>query len=173
MWRHKRIWLPALAALLGVNVWAWWPGGQAAVPPPAPVGGGPIPARGDFEIRGLPSETRTRVARNLFQIRSAERPGAPSSSRPQPVAAAQQPVAPPPGTGPAAGIGTLDQFRLTGWVMRNGRRTAFLIKGTETFVVAEGERLDQRYTVEKIDQDGVTVTDSVTAAMARIPSSGF
>jgi hypothetical protein len=60
------------------------------------------------------------------------------------------------------------QYRYLGYADRDGRQQAFLGKGTEVYILQEGDQIDGKFLVAAIDPTVVVLRESVTNLEARI-----
>ena len=60
------------------------------------------------------------------------------------------------------------QYRYLGYADRDGRQQAFLGKGTEIYILQQGDRLDGKFLVAVIDPTVVVLRESITNLEARI-----
>lgn len=165
---RRHLLLSALVAVtLCLNVWYWWP----ASPARAKDAGARterwtpdmlrVKAAGDGEMSAA-------VRRDLFQPRLA-----PVKAAPPPVAA---PAGPPPKTpeqlAEEAARGELAQIKLVGIVFRGDKGEAFVVKGDQAYVVQRGGKVGERFTVDAITADGISLNDPATKVSGRISVSG-
>ena len=66
----------------------------------------------------------------------------------------------------------LASVKLVGVVFRDGKRQAFLTRGEQTYVTTEGDKIGERFTVEKITTDAVYLIDPTTGVTGTISLSG-
>ena len=66
----------------------------------------------------------------------------------------------------------LAQFRCVGVAFRGSRAQAFLVKGSETFLVSPGDKVGNRFIVDKIASDSVSLQDPNTGVTGQIAVSG-
>lgn len=92
----------------------------------------------------------------------------PASSQPDPISQTARtiPVAPPPGPSPAELAAQrarqeLNQFRFLGFLTRGGESQAFLTNGQAIYIVKQGEMLEGKVQVHKIEPDTVTLSTKV------------
>ncbi len=149
--------------LLGANLWHWWPRAAQGPRMDRPAGAESFRAE-DFRVRVQPpmEESADFPRRDPFRPKSA--------------ALAAKAEEPPPKTPQQleeeAARAELAQIKLVGVVVRGNKPQAFLVKGTETFIVQAGERVGARFTVETIGADNVQVKDAKTNVAGQIPISG-
>lgn len=171
-----KILVPAAAALVTVNAWVWWPNGPAALPNPASDAVLPALRAEDFQIRGLPAPAHERPVRNLFRILSQEvRAPGPALGQSRGGRPARNAALPPAALPLAAGASGAEPapFRFVGWVTRNEHEQAFLMRGNDSFIVAEGDLIEGRYTVQKVTPEAITIIEGPTSAPRVIPFTGY
>lgn len=161
-------------ALAAVNLWRWSMG-AAATPPDTTPGTAQAFRAGDFvlTVALLPARPEP-MRRDLF---AAPLPAeALAEAEPEAPSAPLPPEEPPPKT--AAELATeaaqqeLSQLRLVGIVFREGKGRAYLVKGEEVFLVAAGDKLGSRFTVEKVSTDHVELRDPDTQMSGRVSVNG-
>lgn len=161
--------LLALVGILGVvNVWYWWPA-PGPQTPGAAIGSLSSEFRlEDFQIKTLPPAPDTPMKRDLFFPKYVPPPPRPAAAKPPP--------GPPPKTpeelAREAAQAELTQFKVMGVLFRERRGQAYLVKGDEIFMVGEGEKVGNRFIVDKITPEGVRLRDPATAVSGQIPVSG-
>lgn len=167
--KHRK-WIIAavVLALVALNVWRWWPAGSAK---PGSMPGTVSPSATfrteDFEIRALPADPPGRMQRDLFRPKTAAKPVAKGS-----VKAPEPPPKSPEELEREAAQAELAQFRCVGVAFRGGRAQAFLVKGGETFLVSPGDKVGNRFIVDKIVSDAVSLQDPNTGVAGQIAVSG-
>lgn len=167
--KHRK-WIVAAAvlALVALNIWRWWPAGSAK-PGGMPMTVSPSTAfrPEDFEIRALPAEPPGPMLRDLFRPKPVAKPVAKGSAK-----ASAPPPKPPEELEREAAQAELAQFRCVGVAFRGGRAQAFLVKGGETFLVSPGDKVGNRFIVDKIEADAVTLQDPGSGVVGQIAVSG-
>lgn len=154
-----------VALLLGANLWHWWPGAAQGPRMDRHASAESFRAE-DFRVRVQPLTVAPEDSprRDPFRPKSAAL-----------TAKADVPV-PPPKTPQQleeeAARAELAQIKLVGVVVRGNKPQAFLVKGTETFIVHPGEKIGARFTVENIGADNIQVKDAKTNVAGQIPISG-
>ena len=121
----------------------------------------------DFEIRALPADPPGPMLRDLFRPKPAAQPVAKGS--------AKTPEPPPKSLEELeheAAQAELAQFRCVGVAFRGGRAQAFLVKGGETFLASPGDKVGNRFIVDKIAPDAVSLQDPNTGVAGQIAVSG-
>lgn len=166
----SRKWIIAavVLALAALNVWRWWPAGPAK---PEGMPGTVSPSAAfrpeDFEIRVLPADPPGPMQRDLFRPKPAAKPVAKGSAKkPEP------PPKSPEELEHEAAQAELAQFRCVGVAFRGGRAQAFLVRGGETFLVSPGDKVGNRFIVDKISPDTVSLQDPITGVAGQIAVSG-
>lgn len=66
----------------------------------------------------------------------------------------------------------LASVKLVGVVFRDGKWQAFLTRGEQTYVATTGDKIGERFTVEKITTDAVYLIDPTTGVTGTISLSG-
>ena len=166
----NRKWIIAavVLALVALNVWRWWPSGSAKpVGMPGTVSPSAVFRPEDFEIRALPADPPGPMQRDLFHPKPAAKPVAKISAK-----APEPPPKSPEELEREAAQAELAQFRCVGVAFRGGRAQAFLVKGGETFLVSPGDKVGNRFIVDKIAPDAVTLQDPNTGVSGQIAVSG-
>jgi hypothetical protein len=172
--RARYLLLGAAVLVLGaLNAWQWSPGDAARKRAPAAAAGAPRPE--DFQVRaGIAAAERAQSARNLFQPRLPPQPPAPVPVKQ--VEAPPPPPGPPPKTpeqiAEEAARDELRQIRLVGVVFRGGQGQAFLVKGSEIYMVNAGGKVGERFRVEAIAADSIQLSDPASRVHGEIPVSG-
>ena len=180
----RRSWLAAaIVALVGLNVWRWWPA-DAMEKPVAGARHASLSAQDmRLAVRTSNDAALPRVERNLFQLRrpmplrAEPRPAPlPRPSRPAPaVLPVTQPQEPPPKTPEEieaeAAQAELAQIKLVGVIFRDARPYAYFAKGDQTYMVSQGETVE-RFTVTAITAESARLHDSRTQAGRVIPVLG-
>lgn len=162
----------AAAALIlgGLNLVNWLSGG--ADRSQSRVANAPVVNADDFRIRGAEPAPALSVAtkRDLFQPKLAA-----VAKTPKKVAAAVPP-APPPKTpqelAADAARAELAQFKFVGVVFRGDRGQAFFVKGDQVFLAVVGDKIGDRFVLEKIDPHSAVLTDSATNVSGQLLVSG-
>ncbi len=158
--RPRRVYaLVAVAVLVLLNLWRWWPvvqsrAGGAGAPPIAPA---------DLTLRSrVDKSTHTRPARDLFYAtRSApvvHRTSAQRALRPK-----RQKVDPEKAAYLAAQA-ALGQYQLAGVAFHNKTWQALLVRGEQNLTVSRGDEIDGRFSVTAITNRSVTLQDRRTKA---------
>lgn len=149
----------AVAALILLNLWRWWPAGNS----PESAEGGiarSVLTPEDFRLPGVfvASAEETTIRRNLFRTvrtrqAASKRPHRKvASSKPSKRQRAEQRK--------AAVLAELNAYKLVGVVFREGKGEAFLVKGASQYTVSKGDRLENRFLVDQVDTDTVTLRDT-------------
>jgi hypothetical protein len=165
-----RKWIIAAVVLVlaALNIWRWWPAGPAK---PGSMPGTVSPSAAfrpeDFEIRALPADPPGPMQRDLFRPKMATKPVAKSTAK-----APEPPPKTPEELEREAAQAELAQFRCVGVAFRGGRAQAFLVKGSETFLVSPGDKVGNRFIVDKIAPDAVSLQDPNTGVVGQITVSG-
>ena len=121
----------------------------------------------DFDIRALPAEPPGPMQRDLFRPKPTAKPVVKTLAKtPEP------PPKLPEELEREAAQAELSQFRCVGVAFRGGRAQAFLVKGSETFLVSPGDKVGNRFIVDKIAADAVSLQDPNTGVAGQIAVSG-
>jgi hypothetical protein len=132
----------------------------------------------EFQLRaGLALGASAGSGRNLFQPRL---PPAPPPAPEPPKVVEAPPPPPPPGPPPKtpeqvaeeAARDELRQLKLVGVVFRNGKGQAFVVKGSDVYMVHAGERVGERFQVQSISAEGIQLSDPASRVNGQIPVSG-
>lgn len=155
----------SVALLLAANLWHWWP--RAAEGPRMDRSATVETYRTeDFRVRINPPATASEetLRRDPFRPKSAAA-----------LAKADQPL-PPPKTPQQleeeAARAELAQFKLAGIVVRDNKPQAFLMNGTQTYIVHPGDKAGTRFRVEDIGTDHIRLKDDKTNVTGQVPISG-
>lgn len=163
---NKRKWQisAAIAALLVLNIWRWWPVNEEALRagsvPAYAVDTGKLRLSVDAVFEELP------MKRNPFSTAAVQAP------EPEPIAETpeeasvltEQEQAPS-----AAALETaMGNLKLAGVLYRRGARYAYLLESGQGHLVEKGAVLFGRYRVEAIDVRSVTMKDMTSEAVARL-----
>ena len=103
-------------------------------------------------------------SRNSGLRQVAKAPPPKPSSRPSPIA--RRPPTPPPGPSPGA-LATqrarqqLNQYRFLGYLKKGGESQAFLTNGEAIYIVRQGETLEGRIHIHKIDPTTIVLSTKV------------
>ncbi len=161
---RRQIILGALVGLLVVaNLIYWWP----RSPENPKMAGTPPRERfkaEDFRLR-LAREESIKVRRDLFRPRVAvdlarsSRPPAPPPKSPEQLAA-------------DAARAELAEYQVAGVVFRGQRGHAYLVRGSQKYLVTDGDRVGERFTVVSVAADAVQLRDSSTNVTGRLPVAG-
>lgn len=180
--RGKGVLALAIAALIALNAWWYWPSPAAARRTSSIAAGleaGFVPA--DFHLKASATAPvqATDVRRNVFALKlpapartaAAPKPVAAPASRPKTDAPAEPPPKTPEQLEEEAARAEFARLKLAAVVFRKGTGLAYLVKGDQTFMVAQGDTAD-RFTVESIGDEGVKLRDPRTNVGGLIPVSG-
>lgn len=166
--RRQAILLPLVGILGVVNVWHWWPAQRTQRPGATAESLSREFRLQDLQIKTLPPTPDTPMKRDLFFPKYIPPPRRPAAPTPPP--------GPPPKTpeelAREAAQAELTQFKCMGVLFRAGRGQAYLVKGDEIFMVSAGEKVGNRFIVDKITPEGVLLRDPATAVSGQIPVSG-
>lgn len=158
--------LGAAGLLLALNVWHWWP----KLTPTTNLAGR-VPASKtlqveDFVIHGVPGGKLQPATRDVFQPKRpvvVKRPPPPQPPEPPPKSAEEIEL--------EAAQTEYAQIRCLGIAFRNNRGQAMLSSGQQIFHVGVGERVGNRFIVDKIETNGVQIKDPKTGVGGKISLS--
>ncbi|HKQ31279.1 MAG TPA: hypothetical protein VJS66_08345 [Burkholderiales bacterium] len=157
----------AVAILVLLNAAQWLAptnGKTARLPATAATGFRPE----DFRLKIGFEPPRPGTTRDLFRVWL---PPAPVQ-----IKKVEQPPTPPPKTpeqlAEEAARAELIQLKLVGVVFRGDKGQAFVVKGDQTFLVHSGEKVGERFVVQSVTTDSVTLKDPKTNVTGQIPVSG-
>lgn len=165
-----RFWLIVLAIFIaGLNVWSWWPSGSSQKIESASTRERWTPevlkVRTAVDVEKVPPARRDLFQPKYVVVKAAPKPKIP-----------ELPPAPPPKTPEQIAEETarveLSQIRLVGVVFRGGNGEAFLVKGDQTYMVRQGEKVGDRFMVESIQTDAVALKDPMTQVSGSLSVSG-
>lgn len=166
--RNKPVIILAIAVLVALNVWRWWPS-QLSSSRKDELSSARFHLD-DFEVRALPADFRTPMLRDLFHPKRpvAAKPVAKIRANAVPAA----PVKSPEELAHDAAQAEFAQIRCVGISVRDNRIQAYLFDGGDPFLVSAGDKVGSRFIVEKIVPEGVVVRDSATGVGGQIAVSG-
>lgn len=157
--------------LIAFNLWKWWPremnhqgNANGTIP-------GDLTRVDDVRLR-LPSEFNGKhgiVLRNLFLPKKRTSKVANTKSAP---IAKTKPASTPIDAVKEAAKAELNRIKFVGILVQNSKKQAFLVKDEQTFLVFVGDKIANRYLVEQITLDHITLIDTKTDMANRIPITG-
>ena len=170
MMNRRQVILSVMVGILGLaNIWYWWPARPAQKTEPAAESLSRQFRLEDFQIKTLPPAPDTPMERDLFFPKYVP----PPRSRPKP---------PPPPSGPPpktpeelareAAQAELSQFKCMGVLFRDGKGQAYLVNGDQIFLAVQGQKVGDRFIVDKITPEGVLLRDPATDISGQVPVSG-
>jgi len=165
MTRRHLILAGLVLLLIGFNLWRWWPRPGESPRMDTPASAARRFQAEDFVLKTQPAEKLKRSQRDLF--RPTPPPAAPQAKKgpPPPRKTAQQ-------LEEEAARAELAQIKLAGIVFREGKGQAYLLKGGESFMVAVGEKVGERFVVENINADRVLLKDPRTNVTGAVVLTG-
>lgn len=166
--RRKAAIIVAIAVLVALNVWRWWPRQHGAANNFAAFSAGFRTE--DFEVKALPADAKTPMARDIFHPRRIT--VAKPVTKPAPAIALVPPPKPPEVLARENAQTEFAQMRCVGISVRDKRIQAYLITGGEPALVSAGDKAGSRFIVEKIVPEGVVVKDPETGVGGQIAVSG-
>jgi hypothetical protein len=176
---NQRKWLMLGGLLLAwgmVTIFQMWDSAPTDPMPYSATSGTPLPPIKDLELDPAfpnPRQTATfSLPRNIFaplgmsQIVSRQESDRASTSRPTAKAPSPPPPPQPPGPSFADLAGQrareqLNQFRFLGYLTKGGESQAFLTNGQAIYIVKQGEMLEGRVQVHKIEPETVVLSTQV------------
>lgn len=162
---RRQILLGALVGLLvATNLIYWWPRSSEN-----PKMTGTTPPRERFEAEDfrlrLAREENIKMHRDLFRPRVVVDP-----------ARVTRPSVPPPKSpeqlAEDAARTELAEYQVAGVVFRGQRGHAYLVRGSQKYLVTDGDRVGERFTVVSIAADAVQLRDPNTNVSGRLPVAG-
>lgn len=164
--RRHMLLLGAAGLLLALNVWHWWPKSTRSNGVSGGVSAGKTLRIEDFVIHGVPEGKLPPAKRDVFQ------PKRPVVVKPP---AAKKPPEPPPKSAEEleheAAQAEYAQIRCLGIAFRENRGVAMMSSGQQIFHVGVGERVGNRFVVDKIETNGVQLKDPKTGVGGKISLS--
>ncbi|MDR4461733.1 MAG: hypothetical protein MRJ67_14640 [Nitrospirales bacterium] len=186
---NQRKWLVLGGLLLAwgmVTVFQMWDSGQTDPMPYSDTSGSPLPPLKDLELDPeFPNPRQTAKfsqPRNIFAplgtAQVARQEKAPPSIPRLPKASPSPSPPPPPPPGPSfadlAGQRAreqLNQFRFLGYLTKGGESQAFLTNGQAIYIVKQGEILEGRVQVHKIEPETVLLSTQVLETGSRVQAT--
>lgn len=167
--RKRVLMVGAVAVLAVLNAWRWLgdesPQRASQVSPRATV------SAAELSVQGVSTADISPAVRNPFQPKIVV-VAVPIVKAPPP----PTPILPPPKTAEEleaeAARAELATIKLVGVVFKNGKPQAFLVKGDQMFLAVAGENVAGRFTIDKITEDAVVLSDPKTTVSGRIAISG-
>ena len=168
--RKRVLMIGAVAVLALLNAWRWLGDESPQRVSHAPARG-PVSAS-ELSVQGVSAAEILPAVRNPFQPKIVV-VAAPAVKAPPPPPA---PILPPPKTAEEleaeAARAELATIKLVGVVFKDNKPQAFLVKGDQMFLAVAGENVAGRFTIDKITEDAVVLSDPKTAVSGRIAISG-
>jgi Tfp pilus assembly protein PilP len=160
--------LAVVAAALCLNLWYWWPASPLASVDKRSTGEG-------WSLDTLRVNVAIEVEKSAPSRRDLFQPRIIIAKAPPPKA-----VTPPPGPPPKtpeemaeeAARAELAQIKLVGIVFRGEAGEAFLVKGDQVFIVRSGQKVGERFAVESVGADTVSLKDPSTRVSGKLSVSG-
>ena len=164
--RRHLLLLGAAGLLLALNVWHWWPKSTRSTGVSGEASVGKTLRVEDFVIQGAPEGKLLPAKRDVFQ------PKRPVVAKPP---APMKPPEPPPKSAEEleleAARAEYAQIRCLAVAFRDSRGQAMLSSGQQIFHVGVGERVGNRFVVNKIETNGVQISDPKTGVGGMIKLS--
>lgn len=154
---RMKLLLLAVTVLVLVNLWRWWPQVEQSAATTRQSQQAPVTTL-ELRLAGYDPDAaggEVNIRRDLFFPVSENGPA--SDVEPKPVS--QQPVKPQNTSRREQVIQDMQQYRLVGVLSRNGVFQGFLVRDEENFSVRQGDRLENRYSVEAVSPTSVTLGD--------------
>lgn len=177
---NQRKWLVLGGLLLAwgmVTIFQLWDSGPTGPMPSSATSGTPLPPIKDLKLDpefANPRQTaKFSLPRNIFaplgvsQIAHQKKIDKAPTSRPPKPAPSPVPVQPPPPGPSVADLAgqrareQLNQFRFLGYLTKGGESQAFLTNGQAIYIVKQGEMLEGRVQVHKIEPETVVLSTQV------------
>lgn len=162
--KRKGLLFAAIAGLLLLNIWRWWPTGDAVMT----SGNSPVYSVSADKLRLLldPPFEPVPMGRNPFDLAPAVLP----EPVVKPVEQAQaQPTQVHEPLAPASQVAAaLGHLKLGGVVLRKGERYAYVMESGQGHLVGVGSVLFGRYRIEDISVRSVALKDVTSGASARL-----
>ena len=169
--RRHLLLFSAAALLVLINLWKWAPPLQTSVKSGdrREVAGQFQPE--DFQINVLAGRTNANetIKRDLFQPKLAivvKPPVKKIEPKPEP------PPKTPEQLEEEAARAELAKIKCVGVVFREQKGQAFLVKGDQVYLAFIGDKVGDRFILERIAADGVFLKDPKTNVSAQLPISG-
>lgn len=168
--RKRVLMIGAVAVLALLNAWRWL-GDESPQRASHGVSRAAVSAA-ELSVQGVSAVEISPAVRNPFQPKIVV-VAAPVVTAPPPPPA---PILPPPKTAEEleaeAARAELATIKLVGVVFKNDKPQAFLVKGDQMVIAVAGEIVAGRFTIDKITEDAVVLSDPKTAVSGRIAISG-
>jgi hypothetical protein len=161
----------AVAILVTLNLWKWWPGTKlhdiGTKLPSEQVRAEQLVLLIDLGER----TGRDQVKRDIFQSKRNTVPVVQIKMKRVPIQESPQQKTPDELEQDAAEM-ELTEYRCVGIAVHDGITQAFLIRGDQNIVVTHGDRVSARFIVDKITLDEVVLKDNSTGVGGVIKMAG-
>lgn len=160
-----RLMLAAVAVLVVVNLWRWWPQTDTMTEP-KPAAQASSVENLDLQLAGYdPDDSgEVNIQRDLFFPAGNNEPEAAAVE----VEEKQQPEQQVRTSQRETILRELEQYKLVGILSRNGVKQGFLVRDENNFTVRAGGRLEKRYSVDEITLTSVTLSDPASRVSRKI-----
>lgn len=167
--RRQFLLLAVVVIAFGLNLWHWWPQPHAAKENKGAVTDHWPLETLRVQVAVDPGKDKPAV-RDLFQARVAAvaKPAAPKPAEPPPAPPAKTPEQ----LAEEAARAELAQIKLVGVVFRGEKGEAFMVKGDQAFIAQHGSKVGERFTVDAVNPDSVSLKDPITQVTGKISVSG-
>jgi Tfp pilus assembly protein PilP len=162
--RHGLLVLLAVG-LLTANLIHWWSSQDERLTIPSATGGSERFQTKDFQLQSMEGEGAKPPQRDPFRPRVSVT----HSNKASP----PQPSKTPAEIAEEAARTELAQYRVVGVVFRNGRGHAYLVRGSENFLVSSGDKVGGYFMVVSITSEAVQLRDPQTEISGRLPVMGY
>ena len=150
-----RLMLVAVAILIGVNAWRWWPQPEQETSG-SRVQNAPLPEGFELRLAGHePASTGPgKIQRDLFfPVKTtpepkAEQPEVKQQAQVQQSNTLEQQV-----------MQKLGEYKLVGILLQEGVKRAFLTHNDQNYTVSRGDRVNDQYIVEEVTLTSVTLSE--------------
>lgn len=152
---RMKVMLSAVALLVVVNLWRWWPQVEPAAEQSGTVTPSGQPAM-SLNLAGYEpaSGNLVEMKRDLFSPVSTAAP----QPEPEPIEEKTE-KAVSDNTQQKAAEAEMAKYKLVGILSRNGVKQGFLVRDDKNFKVRKGDRLEKRFLVEEVSLTSVTLGD--------------
>jgi len=170
---RKKIISIAVSILVALNIWRWWPESPTQSVDAGPVTVGAFSVE-NFEVKASPVDSLPPLSRDIFFPKKIEvvKTGAAKRKVTAPQAIQPEQTKTPEEAARDDAQAEFSQIQCVGISMRKDRAHAYLINAGEPSLVSKGDKVGNRFVVENIESDGVTLRDSDTGFSGLIEVSG-
>jgi|GEM_PF-5193173 len=160
----RQILILAVAALIVLNLWRWWPENNIEdVLDNAESINISSSENIDLKVATILSSQNTRMKRDLFYMPAPKIiKQLPKENPKKPTEIQKKKVVSEAEISRQLADKELNKYRLVGIAKKRGRMRAFLHKGELSFIVSEGDKIESDYTVESVTSDSIVLVHSPT-----------